>query len=72
MIVRGIKVAAMITMIVAPKRPQREIYEELHMGQGVLVGYKKQADSKEMDYGALGYMESRLCQKRPMICINID
>lgn len=51
MIVRGIKVAAMITMIVAPKRPQREIYEELHMGQGVLAGYKKQADSKEMDYG---------------------
>ena len=51
MIVRGIKVAAMITMIVATKRPQREIYKELHMGQEALVGYKKQADSKEMNYG---------------------
>ncbi len=42
--------------ILGANRPQREICEALHMGRGVLAGYKKQADSKGKDYGALGRM----------------
>ena len=55
--------------MLAAKRPQREICEELHMGRGVLAGYKKQADSKGMDYGALGRMSedtvSQLLSSKP-------
>ena len=46
MIARGVKVDALIIMIVSAKRPQRETGEEPHMGCGALAGYKKQADSK--------------------------
>lgn len=42
--------------MLSAKRPQREICEQLHMGRGVLAGYKKLADSQGDDYDVLGRM----------------